>query len=107
MQLAAADTLDLPQLAANKNDKSSGRDHNWNAMVTRFAGAGIKGGTQYGTTDDLGFAAVEDKVTIQDWRATILHLLGLDLEQLTLERLGLEEKPTHDYEAHIIDGILS
>lgn len=99
--------LPIAQLAASKDDKASGRDHNKNAMVSWFAGAGIKGGTQHGATDELGFAAVEDKVSVQDWHATILHLLGLDHEQLSLERLGLEEKLTHVYEAHVIDGILS
>jgi hypothetical protein len=99
--------LPIAQLAGNKNDKSSGRDHNKNAMVSWFAGAGIKGGTQYGATDELGFAAVENKVSVQDWHATILHLLGLDHEELSLERLGLEEKLTHVFDAHVIDGILS
>lgn len=99
--------LPIAQLAGNKNDKSSGRDHNKNAMVSWFAGAGIKGGTQYGATDELGFAAVENKVSVQDWHATILHLLGMDHEQLSLERLGLEEKLTHVFDAHVIDGILS
>ena len=55
----------------------------------------------------LGFAAVENKVSVQDWHATILHLLGMDHEQLSLERLGLEEKLTHVFDAHVIDGILS
>jgi hypothetical protein len=99
--------LPIAQLAGNKSDKSSGRDHNKNAMATWFAGAGIKGGTQHGATDELGFAAVENKVSVQDWHATILHLLGLDHEQLVLERLGLEEKLTHVFDAHVIDGILS
>ncbi|MCH2201817.1 MAG: DUF1501 domain-containing protein [Fuerstiella sp.] len=99
--------LPIAQLAGSNSEKTSGRDHNKNAMVTWFAGAGIKGGTQYGTTDELGFAAEENKVSVQDWHATILHLLGLDHEKLLLERLGLEEKLTHVFEAHIIDGILS
>ncbi len=99
--------LPIAQISGDKSNQRSGRDHNKNAMVTWFAGAGIKGGTQYGATDDLGFAAVENKVTVQDWHATILHLLGLDHERLVLERLGLEEKLTHVFDAHVIDGILS
>lgn len=99
--------LPLAQIAGNKSTKLAGRDHNKNAMVSWFAGAGIKGGTQYGATDELGFAAVENKVTVQDWHATILHLLGLEHEQLVFERLGLKEKLTHVFDAHIIDGILA
>ena len=76
-------------------------------MVTWFAGAGIKGGTQYGATDELGFAAVENKVSVQDWHATILHLLGLNHERLVFDRLGLEEKLTHVFDAKVIDGILA
>ena len=99
--------LPIAQISVDKSGKRAGRDHNKNAMVSWFAGAGIKGGTLYGATDDLGFAAVENKVTVQDWHATILHLLGLDHEQLVLERLGLEEKLTHVFDAQVIDGILS
>ena len=99
--------LPLAQIAGKKSAKLAGRDHNKNAMVSWFAGAGIKGGTQYGNTDELGFAAVEDKVNVQDWHATILHLLGLDHEQLVFERLGLREKLTHVFDAQIIDGILA
>ena len=99
--------LPLAQIAGNKSTKLAGRDHNKNAMVSWFAGAGIKGGTQYGATDELGFAAVENKVTVQDWHATILHLLGLEHEQLVFDRLGLKEKLTQVFDAHIIDGILA
>ena len=99
--------LPIAQISQDKNNRRAGRDHNKNAMATWFAGAGIKAGTQYGATDELGFAAVEDKVTVQDWHATILHLLGLDNERLVLERLGLEEKLTHVFDAHVINGILS
>jgi hypothetical protein len=100
--------LPLAQLSGGKaSEKLAGRDHNKNAMVTWFAGAGIKGGTVYGETDELGFAAAEDKVTVQDWHATILHLLGLDHERLVFDRLGLEEKLTHVFEAQVVDGILA
>jgi len=88
------------------NPTRDGRDHNKNAMVTWFAGAGVKGGTLYGATDELGFAAVEDKVSVHDWHATILHLLGLDHDRLVFERLGLKEKLTSVFDAHVIDGIL-
>ena len=99
--------LPIAQLRGGKDARLAGRDHNKNAMVTWFAGAGIKGGTQYGATDELGFAAVEDKVSVQDWHATILHLLGLDHQKLIFNRLGLEEKLTHVFDARVIDGILA
>ena len=100
--------LPIAQISAGKTDlKQAGRDHNKNAMVTWFAGAGIKGGTVYGSTDELGFAAAENRVTVQDWHATILHLLGLDHEQLAFERHGLDEKLTSVLDARVIDGILS
>ena len=99
--------LPIAQIPDGTPGEVAGRDHNKNAMVTWLAGAGIKGGTQYGKTDELGFAAVENKVTVQDWHATILHLLGMDHERLVYERLGLDEKLTHVFEAQLIDGILS
>jgi len=99
--------LPIAQLPDGTPSELSGRDHNKNAMVTWFAGAGIKGGTQYGATDELGFAAAENKVTVQDWHATILHLLGMNHEELVFDRLGLKEKLTHVFDAHVIDGILS
>jgi len=99
--------LPIAQITDGNGGDRAGRDHNKNAMATWLAGAGIKGGTQYGATDELGFAAVEDKVTVQDWHATILHLLGLENDQLVFERLGLEEKLTHIFDAHVIKGILS
>lgn len=98
--------LPIAQLRADKDVSKAGRDHNKNAFVTWLAGAGVKGGTAYGATDDFGFEAVEDKVSVQDWHATILHILGLDYEQLVFERQGLEEKLTSVFEARVVEGIL-
>jgi hypothetical protein len=72
-----------------------------------MAGAGIKGGTTYGTTDELGFAAVENRVSVADWHATILHLLGLRHDQLFVMDNGLRERLTGVLEAHIVKGILA
>ena len=99
--------LPIAQLPEGTPGELAGRDHNKNAMVSWFAGAGIKGGTQYGATDELGFAAVENRVSVQDWHATILHLLGMDHQRLIFDRVGLEEKLTHVFDAQIIDGILA
>jgi hypothetical protein len=72
-----------------------------------MAGAGVKGGTIYGATDELGLAAVENRVSVPDWHATILHLLGLHHDQLFLEMNGLKEKLTGVNEARIIHDILA
>jgi hypothetical protein len=72
-----------------------------------MAGAGIKGGTTYGATDELGLAAVENKVSVADWHATILHLLGLHHEQLFYNDNGLKEKLTGVEGARVVHEILS
>jgi hypothetical protein len=99
--------LPLAQLPADKNESKAGRDHNKNAVCTWLAGAGIRGGTTWGTTDELGFAAVENRVSVADWHATILHLLGLHHEELFFERNGLKERLTGVTEPEIVRGILA
>ena len=99
--------LPIAQLPPDKDERKAGRDHNKNAFCTWMAGAGIKGGTTYGATDDLGLSAVEDRVSVPDWHATILHLLGLHHDQLFYDQNGLEEKLTGVEEAHVVKGILS
>ncbi len=99
--------LPIAQLPADKDPNKAGRDHNKNAMVTWLAGGGVKPGARLGATDDLGFAAVEDKVSVPDWHATILHLLGLHHEELFVQRNGLKERLTGVEEARVVDEILS
>jgi hypothetical protein len=99
--------LPIAQLPADKNERKAGRDHNKNAFCTWMAGAGVKGGTTYGATDELGFKAVEDRVSVPDWHATILHLLGLNHDGLFVETNGLKEKLTGVEEARIVKGILA
>ncbi len=99
--------LPIAQLPADRDESKAGRDHNKNAFCTWMAGAGIKGGTTYGATDELGMSAAENRVSVPDWHATILHLLGLHHEQLFVEQHGLKEKLTGVVEAHIVKGILA
>jgi hypothetical protein len=99
--------LPIAQLPPDKDERKAGRDHNKNAFCTWMAGAGVKGGTTYGTTDELGLAAVEDRVGVPDWHATILHLLGLHHEQLFFEQFGLKEKLTGVNGARVVRGILA
>lgn len=70
------------------SQKMTGRDHNPLGFSIWLAGGGIKGGAVVGATDEFGYAAVEDRKSINDVHATVLHLLGLDHEKLTYEHNG-------------------
>jgi hypothetical protein len=76
------------------SDTGSGRDHNHKGFTTWMAGGGVKGGFSYGSTDEHGYEAVENKLHIHDWHATILHLMGLDHERLTFRYAGREMRLT-------------
>jgi arylsulfatase A-like enzyme len=99
--------LPIAQLSPDRNEARAGRDHNKNAFCTWMAGGGVKGGTTHGATDELGFAAVEDRVSVPDWHATILHLLGLRHQDLFVESNGLKERLTGVEDAHVVKGILT
>ena len=71
-----------------------GRNHNPYGFSMWMAGGGVKGGMQYGHTDELGFKAIENKVHLHDIHATILHLMGMDHEALTYFHQGREESLT-------------
>lgn len=98
--------LPISQLAADRNPRSSGRDHNKNAMVAVLAGGGVRGGVVHGATDELGFAAVEGRVGVPDFHATLLHLLGLGHEDLYVERAGLRERLTGVVEPRVVSEVL-
>jgi hypothetical protein len=87
--------------------ESAGRDHNPHAFTLWMAGAGIKPGTVLGSTDELGHQAIEDRVSVIDWHATILHLLGLDYQRLVFDQNGLKEKLTSVLEARVVNQILA
>lgn len=99
--------LPIAQLPPDRSEQNVGRDHNKNAFTTWMAGAGIKGGTTLGETDELGFNAVSNRVSVPDWHATLLHLLGLHYDDLFVERNGLKERLTGVADARIIREILS
>jgi hypothetical protein len=99
--------LPIAQLPPDKDERKAGRDHNKNAFCTWMAGGGVKPGTTYGATDELGFKAVENPVSVRDWHATILHLLGLNHDELFIELNGLKEKLTGVEEARVVKGILA
>lgn len=74
-----------------------GRDHNPFGFSIWLAGGGVKGGCIYGATDDYGYYAVQDKATIHDLHATILHLLGIDHTRLTYRFSGRDYRLTDVY----------
>ena len=70
------------------SEGGQGRDHTPHGFLVWLASADVKGGTSYGETDELGYKALVNTVTVNDLHATILHLLGLDHEQLTYTHNG-------------------
>ena len=70
-----------------------------------MTGAGVKRGFSYGESDEFGFKAAVDKVTVHDFNATLLHLMGLEHEQLTFYHNGLERRLTNVH-GHVIDDVL-
>jgi hypothetical protein len=85
---------------------TNGRDHNPFGFTVWLAGGGVKGGTVHGATDDYGYYAVENKVTIHDLHATMLHLLGLDHTRLTY-RFGGRDMRLTDVHGEIVQAILA
>lgn len=75
----------------------TGRDHNNQGYTLWMAGGGVRGGTRYGATDELGAKAVDRPVHLHDWHATLLHLLGLDHQQLTFNHAGRDFRLTDVY----------
>lgn len=85
---------------------SLGRDHNPHGFTILMAGGGMKRGFHYGSTDEFGYKAMENKVHINDLHATILHQLGLDHEKLTYRYSGRDFRLT-DVGGHVIKDILA
>ncbi len=85
---------------------ASGRDHNPSGFTAWLAGAGVKKGFSFGATDDISYKAVEDVVSVYDFHATILHLLGLDHERLSFYHDGIERRLT-DVHGNVIKQILT
>ena len=86
--------------------KTAGRDHHAECFSVWMAGAGLKPGFAYGTSDELGYRPAENPVTIYDFHATALHLLGLDHEKLTFYHNGIRRRLT-DVHGHVVKGILA
>ena len=85
---------------------SDGRDHNPFGFSLWMAGGGVKGGTTYGATDEYGYYAVENKLTVHDLHATMLHLAGMDHTKLTYRFGGRDFRLTDVY-GEVIEPILA
>jgi hypothetical protein len=83
-----------------------GRDHNPHAFTAWFAGGGVKGGTHYGETDEIGFKAAVNRVSVNDLHATILALLGLDHLKLTFRLNGRDFRLT-DVAGNVVKEIIA
>ena len=83
-----------------------GRDHHIKGFSMWMAGGGVRGGTQYGATDELGYHAVEDVVHVRDLHATMLHMFGIDHQRFQVPFQGLDMKLTGVEPARVVKEIL-
>ena len=87
--------------------QGSGRDHHIKGFSMWFAGGGIKGGVSHGATDDLGYNAEKDVVTVHDFHATLLHLFGIDYRKFSYKFQGLDFRLTGVEPAKVVKPILA
>jgi len=83
-----------------------GRDHNPYGFTMWLAGGGVKGGQAVGATDEFGLKAVEERISVHDFHATILHLLGMDHEKLTFLHNARDERLT-DVAGRVVEQVLA
>jgi len=95
-----------PMLQGDESPAKCGRDHQKDAFTVWMAGGGVKGGTSYGSTNDLGNEVAENPVEVRDLHATMMHLLGIDHEKLTYRYQGFDQRLTGVEEARVIGAIL-
>lgn len=84
----------------------AGRDHGPTGFTVWLAGAGVKGGTVFGATDEIGYKAVENRVSVHDLHATILNQLGLNHRDLVFSHDGRNERLTDEFPARVVKEIL-
>lgn len=89
------------------SEQGKGRDHNPWGYCGWLAGAGISGGRTYGATDDIGLRATEDTVHVNEFHATLLHLMGLNPLGLSYPHNGLDERLIGPSEVDVVEGLLS
>jgi len=94
------------RLPISQKGAKPGRDHNPHAFTAWFAGGGAKGGTHYGETDEIGFKAAVDRVSVNDLHATILAMLGMNHEKLTYRLNGRDFRLT-DVAGRVVKEIIA
>ncbi len=95
-----------PFTQSAKDVVGKGRDHNQYGFTVWMAGGGLKHGMTYGSTDEVGWKAVEKPTTWYDFHATVLHLLGIDHERLTYYHNGINRRLTNVH-GQVIEGVLA
>jgi len=91
----------------NLTKDNYGRDHHPRCFTMWMAGGGVKGGIEFGETDDFSYNITKDPVHINDLNATILHLMGIDHRKFTFKFQGLDQRLTGVEDHHVIKGILA
>jgi uncharacterized protein (DUF1501 family) len=93
---------------AQSNKGGPGRDHHMKGFSMFLCGGGVKRGTVYGATDELGYASVENVVHVHDLQATLLHQLGIDHKRMSVKFQGLDVRLTGvGDEGRVVKGILA
>jgi uncharacterized protein (DUF1501 family) len=92
---------------AQTNKGAPGRDHHNKGFSIWLTGGGVKRGIAWGATDELGYAAVENVVSVHDLHATMLHLLGIDHLRFTYKFQGLDARLSGVEKAQVVKGILA
>ncbi|WP_153558335.1 DUF1501 domain-containing protein [Roseimaritima sediminicola] len=87
--------------------QGSGRDHHIKGFSLWMAGGGVRAGTAYGATDEFGYNAVENRVHVRDFHATMLHMLGIDHRRFSYKFQGLDFRLTGVEEAHVVKDVLA
>jgi len=95
-----------PFTQTGDNKLGTGRDHNMYGFSLWMAGGGVKGGTAYGNTDEIGWKTTDNRVHWYDFHATVLHLLGMDHERLTFYHNGIQRRLTNVH-GHVIRELLA
>jgi uncharacterized protein (DUF1501 family) len=95
-----------PFTQADANKVGAGRDHNQYGFSCWLAGGGVRAGTAYGASDDIGWKAAEDRVGWHDFHATVLQLLGIDHKRLTFYHNGIQRRLT-DVSGEVVRGIMA
>ena len=99
-------TTEFGRTPFNNVADAKGREHHSWAFSSWIAGAGVKGGLTYGSTDDYGIRPADDPVHVHDFHATLLHLMGLDHKRLTYRHNGRDYRLT-DVHGNVVHGVLS